>query len=68
MSERGWAWVIWISWLPVLLLLAVPTYGFTLVFVVLWWMWGPFYVSKEGDVAPYWDPPRPRKLWWRDIR
>jgi hypothetical protein len=70
MSERLWAWTIWLCCPVVLALLAIPTFGFTLVFLIPWWVGGPFYVSKEdcSEVGPYWDPPRPRKLWWREIR
>jgi hypothetical protein len=70
MSERLWAWVLWLFIPVVLALLAVPTLGFTLVFLIYWWEGGPFYVSREDPLkmGPCWDPPRPRKLWWREIR
>lgn len=68
MSERSWGWVIWIAGLGVLLLLAFPTLGFTIPFAILWWIGGPFYLSKEGEVGPFWQPMKPRRLWWRDIR
>jgi hypothetical protein len=68
MTEKRWAWVIWVGGLLVLIGLALPTLGFTVPFAVLWWMSGPFYVSRQGDVAPFWKPMGPAKLWWRNIR
>jgi len=67
MTEKRWAWVIWLIGLLTLVLLAIPTLGFTLVFVVLWWIGGPFCITREGDVAPFWQPMAPGRLWWRDI-
>jgi hypothetical protein len=68
MSGTRWAWAIWVAGLVLLILMAIPTLGFTLVLVCAWWVGGPFYVSKHGDVAPYWKPLRPCRPWWRDIR
>jgi len=68
MSEKLWAWVIWCTGFVVLVLLAIPTLGFTVPFVIAWWVGGPFYVSREGDVRPFWKPMGPVKLWWRDFR
>jgi len=68
MSEKRWAWVIWWTGLVALIALAIPTLGFTVPFIVGWWVGGPFHVSEEGDVAPFWKPMGPEKLWWRDFR
>jgi hypothetical protein len=68
MSEKLWAWVIWVIGLLLLILLAIPSLGFTVILIWAWWVGGPLYISKDGEVAPFWQPMKPRKLWWRDIR
>ena len=68
MSEKAWAWILWGIGFVVLGLLAIPTLGFTLVFLWAWWVGGPLYFDKEGDFAPFWRPIQPQRLWWRDIR
>ncbi len=68
MKERAWAWTVWILWFLIAVAAAVPTLGFTLIFLVPWWIGGPFYVTKDCEIAPWWDPPRPRKLRWRHLR
>ena len=68
MSERLWAWVIWVLGFLFVILLAIPSSGFSIILIWVWWVGGPFYVSKDGEVAPFWQPMQPRKLWWRNIR
>lgn len=68
MSEKGWAWLIWTLSGLLLVLLAVPTIGFTLIFLWPWWVGGPFYVTRECEVGPWWKPMAPTRPWWRDIR
>ncbi len=69
MSERLWAWIVWLACPLVIGLVAFYTLGAALVFLIPWWIGGPFWIEKDtGRWAPYWDPPRPRKLWWREFR
>lgn len=69
MSERLWAWIIWLGCPFAIALLAFYTFGAGLALFIPWWWGGPFHYDKESMTwAPFWDPPRPRKLWWREIR
>ena len=69
MNEKRWAFVFWAIVYPLLILLAaIPSFGFTLVFLIPWWIGGPYYFNRKGDRAPYWQPIEPQKLWWRNIR
>jgi hypothetical protein len=63
-----WAWIIWWLGLLILIVLGFATLGFTIPFIVAWWIGGPFCITKDGEVAPFWQPMKPQKLWWRDIR
>jgi hypothetical protein len=67
-TERSWAWAIWVIGFLVIVFLAIPSLGFTLIFLWPWWVGGPFYVNNECEIGPYWRPMKPEKLWWRDIR
>lgn len=68
MTERAWAWAIWVSGILLIAVLAIPNLGFSLIFLCPWWVGGPFYINKDGEIGPHWRPMKPEKLWWREIR
>ena len=68
MTERAWAWASWVIGLLLIAFLAIPTLGFALTFLWPWWVGGPFYINKDGEIGPHWRTMKPEKLWWREIR
>ena len=67
MTDRAWAWGIWLAGLLTLIALVLPTFGLVCPLLFLWWLAGLWHLSSDGESAPSGRGTCGRP-WWRDIR